>query len=163
MKNYKPLLIIGGVAVIGYALWAYYKKQIDFLKDITYQITAVNIVSITKNKVTVTIWAKIYNASNVNAVVKEMFLDFFINGVKVGNVTEVKDINIAPMQTSLINFNFSFDPSIIGKNIVDLVSLTLKAKDVIFNLQGYVSIESGGLKATLPFEYQNNLKNLIKK
>lgn len=163
MKNYKPLLIVGGLGVIGYALWRYYKKQVDFLKDITYQVYNVRVVSITKNKVTLTIWAKIYNASNIDAIVKEMFLDFFVNGVKVGNITEEKDIRVAPMQTSLINFNFSFDPSVIGKNIVDLVSLTVKAKDVNFDLNGYVGVESGGLKATLPFEYKNNLKNLLKK
>ena len=163
MKNYKPLLIVGGLGVIGYALWRYYKRQVDFLKNITYQVTRVNVVSISKTKVTLTIWAKIYNASNVDAVVREMFLDFFVNDVRVGNITEQKDIRIAPMQTSLINFNFSFDPSLIGKNIVDLVSLTLRAKDMTFKLNGYVGVESGGLKATLPFKYENNLKNLLKK
>jgi LEA14-like dessication related protein len=162
MKNYKPLLIVGGLGIIGYALWRYYKKQVDFLKDISYGVTRVNVVSITKNRVTLTIWAKIYNASNVDAVIKEMLLDFYVNGVKVGNVTEQKDIGIAPMQTSLINFNFSFDPSVLGKNIVDLVSLSIKAKDVDFGFSGYVGVESGGLKATLPFEYKNNLKTILK-
>jgi LEA14-like dessication related protein len=163
MNPLKTLILAGGLGIIGYSLYRYYKKQVDFLKNITYQIYDVKIISISKTKVTLTIWAKIYNASNVDAVVKEMFLDFFINGVKVGNVTEEKDIKISPMQTNLINFNFSFDPSILGKNIVDLVSLSLKAKDIVFNLNGYVAVESGGIKATLPFEYKNNLNNLIKK
>ena len=163
MNNYKPILIVGGLGIIGYAIWRYYKKQIGFLQDITYEVTKVNVVSISKTKITLTVWAKIYNASNVDAVVKEMFLDFFINGVKVGNIMEQKDITIEPMQTSLINFNFSFDPSVIGKNIVDLISLSLKAKDIDFKLNGYVGVESGGLKATLPFGYENNLKNLLKK
>jgi len=163
MNNYKPLLVIGGIGIIGYALWKYYQKQVGFLQNITYQITRVNITSITKSKVTLAISAKIYNASNVQAVVKEMYLDFFINGVKVGNVTEIKDINIAPLQTSLVSFGFAFDPTVIGKNIVDLVSLSLKAKDVVFNLRGYVGVESSGIRATLPFEYENNLKNLIKR
>jgi hypothetical protein len=111
---------------------------VDFLKDITYQITGVGIRNITLNEVTLDISAKIYNASNVEATVKEMYLDILLNGIKVGSVNEVKDITILPTQTSIVQFSFTFNPRVIAGNIVNIVSLTTLLKDVIFTAKGYV-------------------------
>lgn len=163
MKNLRPILIFSGIAVIGYSLYRYYQRQVTFLKDITYQVVGLRIRSVTASKVSMDITTRIYNASNVEATVKEMYLDFFINGVKVGNVNEVKDIFILPSQTSDISFNFSFNPRVIGQNILDLVSLTLAAKDLVFDVKGYLKVKSAFLTSTIPFEYQNNLKSILNK
>lgn len=163
MKNLRPILIFSGIAVIGYSLYRYYQRQVTFLKDITYQVVGLRIRSVTASKVSMDITTRIYNASNVEATVKEMYLDFFINGVKVGNVNEVKDILILPSQTTDISFNFSFNPRVIGQNILDLVSLTLAAKDLVFDVKGYLKVKSAFLTSTIPFEYQNNLKSILNK
>lgn len=163
MKNIRPILVFGGLAVIGVALYRYYKKQVDFLKDITYQVIGFKVVSISLDKVSLDIKARIFNASNVEATVKEMYLDVLINGVKVGNVNEVKNIPILPSKTSDISFNFSFSPKLIGLNIVELVSSSVNSKDLILKLEGYVKMKSGFISASLPFEYENNLKSYLKK
>lgn len=163
MKNIRPILIFGGLSVIGIALYRYYKKQIDFLKDITYQVIGFKVVSISLDKVSLDIKARIFNASNVEATVKEMYLDVFINRVKVGNVNEVKDILIMPTKSTDISFNFSFSPKLIGLNIVELISSSVNSKDLILRLEGYVKMKSGFLSASLPFEYENNLKSYLKK
>lgn len=163
MKNLKPILIVGGLGVIGYAIYRYYIRQVSFLKDITYKVTGLRIRSLKKDQVSLDITAQIYNASNVEATVKEIYLDAFLNGIKVGNVNEVKDIQILPSKSSIISFNFTFNPSIIGQNIVDLISLSVAAKDIELSLNGYVKVQSSFLTATLPFEYKNNLKSILKK
>lgn len=161
MRKYRPLLFLAGAGVIGYSLYRYYMKQITFLKDITYQVVGLRIKSITASSVSMDLTTRIYNASNVEATVKEMYLDFFINGIKVGNVNEVKDILILPSRTTDVTFNFSFNPRLIGKNIMDLISLTIQAKDLNFDVKGYIKVKSAFLTPTIPFEYQNNLKNIL--
>lgn len=163
MKKARPFIIAGGVAIIAVALYRYYQRQINFLKDITYQITGVRIRSISSSIVSLDITAKIYNASNVEATVKEMYLDVFINNTKVGNVNEVKDILILPQKSTEITFNFSFNPRVIGANVKDLISFSLAAKDVVISLNGYVKVRSSFITATVPFEYQNNLKSFLNK
>jgi LEA14-like dessication related protein len=163
MKNYKPILILAGVSIIGYSLYRYYMKQLTFLQDITYQVIGVRIRSITTSSVSMDITTRIYNASNVEATVKEMYLDVFMNDIKVGNVNEVKDILILPSKTTDISFNFSFNPRLIGKNLLDIISSTVQTKDINFELKGYIKVKSSFLTPTIPFEYQNNLKNLINK
>lgn len=161
MKNLRPVLVLGGIGVIGYALYRYYVRQISFLKDITYQVVGLRIKSVSASQVSMDITTRIYNASNVEATVTEMYLDFLINGIKVGNVNEVQDIVILPSRTTDVTFNFAFNPRLIGKNILDLVSLSVQSKDMTFDVRGYVRVKSSFLKTTIPFEYQNNLKSLL--
>ena len=162
MRTLKTVSLLAGLGIIGYAIYRYYQKQVDFLKDITYQITGIKIREFTKKKVSLDISAVIFNASNVEATVSQMYLDVIINGIKVGNVNEVKEILVKPKQSTIIQFNFSFDPSLIAKNIVDLVTLSVAAKDIVLDIKGYIRVKSGFLSSALPFEYRNNLKSFIK-
>lgn len=163
MNKARPYLILGGIGVIGYALYRYYMRQINFLKDITYQVVGLNVRSIKASQISLDITTRIFNASNVEAVVKEMYLDFFINGVRVGNVNEVKDIVILPSKTTDVTFNFAFNPRLIGKNIIDILSQSVSSKDLIFDVKGYIRVKSSFITTSIPFEYQNNLKSLLKK
>jgi LEA14-like dessication related protein len=163
MKGIKALLIASGLGIIGYALFRYYKKQVDFIKDFDYKVIGIRVASVTADNIALDITARIINNSNVEATVKEMFLDFFINGSKVGNITEVKDVRVRGNGYSDFSFRFAFNPKIVLGNLVNIVTLTIGTKDVIFDIQGYVRVESGFVKATIPFEYSNNLKSIINK
>lgn len=163
MNKFAPVFIAGGVGIIGYALYRYYLKQIDFVKDIQYQITGVNVISIDASRVSLEIISKIYNASNVNATVEQMFLEVKMNGIKVGEINEIKDIDIMPSKFSTVSFVFNFSPRLIGQNLLNLITLTIGAKDIILDITGFVKVRSGGIRASVPFEYRNNLYSLIKK
>jgi LEA14-like dessication related protein len=163
MKYLKPALIVSGLGVIGYALFRYYKKQIDFVKDIQYTISGLKIVNIAKEDVTLEIFLKVYNASNVEAKVTEIFLDVIMNGTKVGSINESTEFTIKPTQTTEVSYKFSFNPSLVIKNIVNILTLTVALKDVVIVADGYMKVKSGFLSTTVPFTYQNTLKNLLKK
>lgn len=162
-KAVKPILFFTGASIIGYALYRYYTKQIDFLKNITYQIKSIKAKTVSENLVSLDITAMIYNASNVEATVKEMYLDVYINDIKVAQVNEVKDINIKPTESSLVPFNFSFNPKKIGQNLVSLVLSAVNAKDIKINMDGYVKVKSAFIATTIPFSYENNLAGILKK
>ena len=162
MKGLKTIAVLGGLGIIGYALYRYYKIQAKFLEDITYKVLGVRVAKIPASAITLDITARIYNASNVEAVVKEMYLDLLVNDVKVGNVNEIKDIPILPQKSSDISFSITFNPQLIKKNVVDLITFTIAAKDMKYELRGYVKVKSGFLTTSLPFSYSNNLKSVIK-
>lgn len=163
MKSLYPVFLIGGVTAIGFALYRYYMKQIDFLKDIKYTVTGLKIIKITKELVSLQITAQIFNASNVQAVVKEINLDVLLNGIKTGQVKEVKDMIVYPNSYSDFSFNFEFNPQIIGENIVNILTLSVSLRDVIIDLKGSVKIQSAFVKANLPFEWSSNLRSFIKR
>lgn len=163
MKKLTPIFVFSGIAVIGYALYRYYLKQVDFIKDITYQVSGINVISADANRVSLEILTRIYNASNVEATLEQMYLEVFFNGVKVGEVNEIRDILIEPLKSSNISFVFNFNPRLIGQNILNLITLTIAAKDIILDVRGFVKVRSGFVKTTIPFEYKNNLYSLIKR
>jgi len=162
IKRLRALLVASGLGLIGYALYRYYKKQVEFIQNYQYKVTALRIVSLKPDNLVLDIDTKIINDSNVEATIKEMYLDLYVNKVKVGNVNEVKDILVRPNGTSKFSFRLSFNPKIVLGNLINIVTLTVGAKDLIFDIEGYVKIESGFIKTTVPFTYTNNLKSLIK-
>lgn len=163
MKAIRNFLILGGIGVIGYAIYRYYKTQLEILQNFQYKVIGLKVVSITKDNIALDINTRIINNSNVEAYVKEIFLDAYINDVKAGNINEVKDILVRANGFSDFSFRFSFNPQIVLGNLVNIVTLSVGAKDVFFKLDGYVKVEGKLIKATLPFSYTNNLKSLIKK
>lgn len=162
-KYLKPALLISGLGIISYALFRYYSKQIDFIKEISYNITGIRLVNITKGDVTIEVIMDIYNASNVEAKVSEIFLDFKMNDIKVGSINESEEFTILPTKTSQVRYNFTFNPSLIVKNIVNIATITLSLKDVKFVADGFIKVKSGFISTTIPFAYENTLKNILKK
>lgn len=163
MKQLKPIALIAGFSIIGVALYRYYKKQVTFLKDITYKVIGFKINKLSLQQVSLEITARVFNSSNIEATIKEMYLDAYINDVKIGNVTEVRDILILPQKSTDVTFNFNFDPRLVGQNIINILTGSLAAKDLIFDVKGYMRVKSGFLTLPLPFEYRNNLKSFLKK
>jgi LEA14-like dessication related protein len=94
--------------------------------------------------------------------VSELYLDFLLNNVRIGQVNEVKDIVIKPQQTTDVTYRFTFDPKLVIKNVVDLITFSVAAKDMTFVAKGYAKVKSAFLKTTIPFEYKNTLKNFLK-
>jgi len=161
MKYLKPTLIISGLGIIGYALYRYYQKQLNFLQNIQYSFKGIKILNVTKQEVSLEITQKLYNASNVEAKVSEMFLDLYVNEVKVGTIDEAKDILLLSNKSTDLTYKLSFDPQLILKNVVNLVNLTLALKDMLIRAEGYVKVKSGFISTTIPFTYKNNLKSLL--
>jgi LEA14-like dessication related protein len=162
MKYLKPTLIVTGLGVIGYSLYRYYQKQLNFLSNIQYSLVGLKILNVTKEQVTLEITQRVFNASNVEAKVSEMYLDLFLNNIKVGNIDESTNILILPGKSTDVSYKLTFDPQLILKNIVNLVSLTISLKDMVIRAEGYVKVHSGFIYTTLPFTYSNNLKSILK-
>ena len=122
MKAVKPILLISGIGIIAYAIYNYYKKQFKLLADVQTTLVGLKIVSVSKTAVVLDITSRITNISNVEATVKQMYLDCFLNGVLIGNVNEIKDISILAGKSSDIPFRFTFNPSLILGNVVNILT-----------------------------------------
>jgi LEA14-like dessication related protein len=163
MKSLKPIFYVTGIGIIVYAIYRYYQNQIGLVKKVDYKISGVKIVNLSKDSVSVDITATIYNATNIEATIEEVFLDFSINGIKVGNIQEAKQIVIKPLGTTDVTYRFSFDPKIVLGNVVNLITFSIQAKDVNFEANGYVKLKSDFVEYTAPFDYKGNLGSYLNK
>jgi hypothetical protein len=163
MKALRNIVILTGLGIIGYAIYNFYRLQIEFIKNIDYRISKIKVINLSLELLTIEVTVTVYNKSNIDAVIKEMYLDLFLNGVLIGNVQEKTDIEIKSLQSSSVSFRYNVIPSQIFKNITNIINLTLEIKDAIITANGFAKLESGIIKATIPFEYKKSVKEFFKK
>lgn len=157
----KTIAIAGGIGIIAFAIYRFYKLQIDFIKNIQYKVVNIKINKLTKLLVSIDITMRVFNYSNIDATVKEMYLDLIVNGVKVGNVQESKDIKIKASGQTDVSFTFNINPALILTNITQIANMALSLKDATIVASGYAKIESGLLRATVPYEYKTTFKEYL--
>jgi hypothetical protein len=66
-------------------------------------------------------------------------------------------------KSSDIPFRFTFNPSLILGNVVNILTLAVQLRDMKFEAKGFVKVKINFLTTTVPFEYQSDLKSLINK
>jgi LEA14-like dessication related protein len=162
MKNIKSIVIGAGAGLIAFAIYKFYTTQVKLLKNISYKIVSIKINKLTKELVSIDFSMRVTNYSNIDATIKEMFLDLFINNVKVGNIQEAKNIVIKSNGQTDISFTFNINPALILTNITSILNFTLAMKDAAILAKGYAKMESGLVRVTVPYEYRNTFKEFIK-
>lgn len=155
----KVLILVG---VLGAAAFLFYRKQIGALMDYSYKIIGLKIKTVSKTNITFELKTRFFNKSLIEATVKEIYLDVFIEGVKSGYVTESKPFLIPSKGSSDIDLIFSFNPQLILKQVVSISLSGIKRKDILVNFEGYAKIGSGYLiTTTLPIKFSESVKSYL--
>ena len=150
MKATNTIALVGGLGVIGFALYRYYKKQVSILEELQYQVVTFKPVELKPNRLSFDITVKVFNPSNIQVRITEMLLDVYLNGTPMGKVNENKDIDLNPGQTTLVTFNFTIDASSVGK--------TIATRKLVVDLRGFIRARSAFISTSMPFEYQTTVK-----
>lgn len=154
-------LVVSGVAVIGYALYAYAKRQASLLQDYTYKIVDFTLDDLDLQKVKGKISVLFSSKSDVEVVVQNFILDFYFNGKKVGYIEDSSEFVIPAKGMTTIPFNYTLNPQLIFSNAVDIVSYALREKDASVSVRGYAKLKSGFIGATLPISYDTTIKQIL--
>jgi len=162
-KGLIALGIIGGLGAIGFALYSFYKKQFNLLKDFEYKIVGIDVQTLSETLISGVIKFQFCSISDIEIVVKNFYLDFFVEGVTVGYIedTSVAEGLVIPANgCNLLEFRFAINPRLILGNVSDILLLIIKQKKVDILLKGQVKLESGFVKATVPLEFNCALPNM---
>lgn len=155
------LVAISGVAVIGYALYAYAKKQATLLQSYTYKIVDFKIDTFDLQKIKGSISVLFGSQSDVEVVVQNFILDFYFNGKKVGYLEDTTQFVIPAKGKTTIPFQYTLNPQLIFNNAVDIISYALRQKDASISVRGYAKLKSGFVTATLPISYDTTIKQIL--
>jgi hypothetical protein len=158
----KALLIFGGLSVLGYGLYRYFKTQGDILKNFTWKISGFRILKLSLNELSVDVDFIFTSDADIEAKVNRLYLDLFLDGKNVGYVSEDKPFVIPAKGSSTIPIHISINPQVVFKNIIDLTLGIAKNKDVVFKLNGFANIKSGFISTTIPITYETSIKEYLK-
>lgn len=158
----KALLILGGVGLLGFGLWRYFKKQAEILKEFTWKIAGFKIIRFNANELAVDLTFLFSSSADVEATINKLYLDLYLDGKNVGFVNEVKKFIIPAKGSTNIPIHVSVNPQAIFKNIIDLTLGAYKNKDLKFRLNGYVNVKSGIISTTIPVDYETSIQQYLK-
>lgn len=152
--------IVGGVGLFGYAIYRFYQKQIKLLKDFKWKITGLNIKSFETNRVTGTIDIRFTSDSDIEIVIKNFYLDIYINGVYVGYILDNRENVIPARGYNDLSFDFSFNPQLVFSNILQIVTSGIRSSDTKMGLVGFIKLKSGFIGATVKINCDCSVKTL---
>lgn len=159
-KGLTAAAIIGGVSLFGYALYKYFTKQVDLLKQFNWKVLDFTLDTIDLKVLKGTIKFRFSSISDVELIINKFYLDVYVNGERVGYIEDVNTFIIPSNGYTDIAFAYTVNPQFIIKNVVDIVVFTTKAKDAIITFDGYAKIKSGFISATVPIKSDCSVKNL---
>jgi hypothetical protein len=158
----KSLLVIGGLSLLGFTLYTYFKYQFNLLLNYEWKISSLKIKKFSINEINIDLGILFTSKADIETEVKKIYLDLFLEGKNVGYVTEQKPFIVPARGSHNIILDISVNPKKIIFNISDIVLNVGKRKDVMFKIDGYADIKSGIFKATLPIKYETTLKEYLK-
>ena len=162
-KGLIALGILGGLGAIGFALYSFYKKQFDLIKQFEYKIVGFDIQELSETLISGVIKFEFCSISDIEIVVKSFYMDFFAAGVRVGYIedTSVAEGFVIPANgCNVLEFRFAINPRLILGNAVDIIMLITKQKKIDIELKGEVKLESGFVKATVPLNFNCALPDM---
>jgi hypothetical protein len=158
----KVLLAVGGLSLLGFGLYRYFKTQADLLTKYTWKIQGFKIRKFSFEELSIDLTFLFTSVADLEAKVEKIYLDLYLEGKNVGYINEVKEFIIPAKGSSSIPIFVSINPQAIFKNIIEFTLNVAKNKDVRFKIDGFASVKSGFVKTTLPIKYETSLKEYLK-
>ncbi len=159
-------ILFGLVGIAGVAVY-YYEHQISILQDLTYQVIAFNLTNISGDLATINLTVRIMSSSTLDATVKGLYIDLYVNGIKLGSITSSKHFVIPARSTtgipgySDVPLQLNFSPKLLLGNVLGLVVGITNTQDFTIDLIGYVQIKEAFLNISVPFTYSTTLKQIL--
>jgi LEA14-like dessication related protein len=163
MKNnvISTLALIGGIGLLSYGFYAYIRRQKQLLTDFEYKVLGVKILDANFDNVALELNIRFENKSEIEVVVNSFNLDFMINDIVVGKLTDTDSFVISAKDFSEIPMRIDFDPKLLTNNIIDIVNLTLEGQDVFFSAKGNANIKSSFVRTKVPIDFVTSWSEII--
>lgn len=155
MKKY---IIIGSLVVLLASAAVFYKKQLDLLQQYETEIMGIKIVKLSLDTSIINIKVRLHSQSTLQAEITELNLDFYMNGVFMAKIKDVRPVIIPAKGYSDIEVAVEFSPNALGKDAVALVSNLIKFQDADIRINGFGKVRSAFIKINVPITYDTTLK-----
>jgi hypothetical protein len=157
----KALLIFGGIGVLGYGLYRYFKTQADLLNKFTWKISGIKVKKLSLNELALDITFLFTSVADIEAKVNRLYFDLYLEGKNVGFISQDEPFVIPARGSANIPLHISINPQFVLKNLINVTLGIGKTKDLRFKLDGFANVKSGFISTTLPIKYETTIKEYL--
>jgi hypothetical protein len=158
-KGLTALAIVGGISLFGYALYRYFTKQVDLLKQFNWKVVDFTFDIADLKVIKGIIKFRFSSIADLELVVSKFYLDVYVNGDRVGYIEDAQTFIIPANGYTDIPLSYTINPQLVIKDIVDIILTSTKLNDGIVTFDGYGQIKSGFISATVPIKTNCSVKN----
>lgn len=159
-KGLIALAIVGGISLFGYAIYRYFTKQIDLLKQFSWEVVDFTFDTADLKLIKGVIKFRFASISDIELTISKFYLDVYVNGDRIGYVEDSQTFIIPANGYTDISLAFTVNPQFIIKNVIDIILTSTKLNDAIISFDGYTQVKSGFISATVPIKSICSVKNM---
>ncbi|MBW2998679.1 LEA type 2 family protein [Candidatus Woesearchaeota archaeon] len=150
----KKILVLGGLASIGYAFYYYFKKQVELVMNFDYKIKDAKILNLTKDGAKLDVSVQVTNKSSLGVNVLGYDLTFKYKGVELGKTQSNQSFTVNPDSSfivqSLGDVSFKNAKTVLLPFVKDIIN----RKPIQIEIQGFLNVEFSGLNRKIEFNNQ---------
>jgi hypothetical protein len=159
MKTASKILIAVGGGLGAFALSRYVYKTVVLANQWDFEFVSITPTGIYPS-LDGELVMKIINVSNVRLDMRNINFDVFSAGVKIGQIVNPKEINIAPNGNSFINVKLKVEYKNLLKALGSSYQAVKTLKDVPIDIRGTLELKGFLGWTTLPITYSTSGKEL---
>lgn len=137
----KKVLILGGIAGIGFSFYYYFKRQLDLALDFAYSIKTIRILELTDQTAVIKTEIEITNKSSFNLSIEDYDIQFSYKNIPVARTIFTKPIFIVSDQTFSLEAEGSIDLDKAKDAIWPFIQDVIKKRPINLVLNGFVVVK----------------------
>jgi hypothetical protein len=156
-------LIIGGLAVAGIALIAYFKRQYNLLLNACYTISGGVVHSLGLDNVKITLFFKIVNESDLTIEISDMMFNISVNKMFITKMLKPDKQILYSKSDAVIKIDFEFNPKdLLRAGLTNIEPILYDKEKLVINIKGTFSAKTDIVKMrNFPFDESITLKELL--
>jgi LEA14-like dessication related protein len=167
MENSTKVKIGLGVFMIGVLGFTahYLLKQTRALVNTDFELTKTQINKLSLKEVSITLWWRVVNKSDIGIVVSNQVYDIFLNGRFLKKVGSGIPVEVAPLAETMIPTYIVFSPRealLVGvNNFASLLSADGR-RNLNLKVTGTMDVKTSVFSVKkFPFEYSDSIQNIM--
>ena len=158
----KKILVLGGLATIGYSFYYYFKKQLSLALNYDYRIKNIKVLNLTNDNATIECSLEIINKSTFQIEVLGYDITLKLKGVPFANTKSEIPFLILPDSSFTVNANGNIDFKKSKEILFPFIKDVLAKKPVDIEVDGFISVKFLNLQRKINFDnskftYSENL------
>lgn len=156
-------LIIGGLALAGIGILAYFKKQWDLVYNACYTIAGGVVHTLGFNNVNITLFFKVVNESDITIELSDMVFNIYVNKMFVSKVLKPDVQMLYSKSNAIIKIDFQFNPKdLLRAGLTNIESILYDKDKLIITTKGTFSAKTGIVKLrNFPFDESITLTEIM--